>query len=76
MWSSTEADEVRASIKRLKKINLSKTSNQILENILLSFSYPPKGMSDKEFVKLKINWLVDNDRQDLIENFFKTKQRI
>ena len=64
MWSSTEADEVRASIKRLKKINLSKTSNQILENILLSFSYPPKGMSDKEFVKLKINWLVDNDRQD------------
>ena len=71
MWSSTEADEVRASIKRLKKINLSKTSNQILENILLSFSYPPKGMSDKEFVKLKINWLVDNDRQDLIENFLK-----
>ena len=71
MWSSTEADEVRASIKRLEKIKLSKTSNEILENILLSFSYPPIGMSEKEFVKLKINWLIENDRQDLIENFLK-----
>ena len=38
MWSSTNADEIRASLKRLKKIKLSKTSNEILENILLSFS--------------------------------------
>ena len=42
-----------------------------MENILLSFSYPPIGMSEKEFVKLKINWLIQNDRQDLIENFLK-----
>ena len=34
MWSSTKAEEVRASFKRLKKIKLSKTSNEILENIL------------------------------------------
>jgi len=71
MWSSTNADEIRASLKRLKKIKLSKTSNEILENILLSFSYPPKDMSNKEFVKLKINWLIENNREDLIENFLK-----
>ena len=71
MWSSTEAEEIRASFKRLEKIKLSETSNEILENILLSFSYPPIGMSEKEFVKLKINWLIQNDRQDLIENFLK-----
>ncbi len=71
MWSSTSADDVRSSIKRLKKIKLSKTSNEILENILLSFSYPPNGMQDKEFVELKINWLIENDRLDLIENFLK-----
>ena len=40
MWSSTKAEDVRASIKRLKKIKLSQTSNEILENVLLSFSYP------------------------------------
>ena len=39
MWSSTKGDDIKASIKRINKINLSKTSNEILENILLSFSY-------------------------------------
>ena len=71
MWTSTDAEDVRASIKRLKKINLSKTSNEILENVLLSFSYPPKGMKDEEFVNLKINWLFKNNRSELIENFIK-----
>ena len=71
MWSSTNAEDVIASIKRLKKIKLSKTSNDILEHIFLSFSYPPMGMSDKEFVKLKMNWLIENNRTELIEDFLK-----
>ncbi len=71
MWSSTSAEDVRSSIKRLKKINLSKTSNEILENILLSFSYPPNGMKEDEFVNIKVNWLIENNRSDLIENFLK-----
>ncbi len=74
MWSSTKAEDVRASLKRIKKINLSKTSNEILENILLSFSYPPMGMGNKEFVDLKINWMIENNRNDLIENFLKQNQ--
>ncbi len=69
MWSSTSSEEVKASLKRLKKIKLSKTSNEILENILLSFSYAPKGMEEKEFVSMKINWLFENNRSDLIESF-------
>ena len=71
MWSSTKAEDIRASLKRLKKIKLSKTSNEILESILLSYSYPPNGMKDDEFVDIKINWLIDNDRSDLIESFLK-----
>ncbi len=71
MWSSTKAEDVRASMKRLKKIKLSKTSNEILEKVLLSFSYPPNGMQNDEFVKLKIDWLIRNDRRDLIEDFLK-----
>ncbi len=71
MWSTTKADDVRASIKRIRKIKLSKTSNEILENILLSFSYPPKGMNEKEFVELKVNWLIENNRLDLLENFLR-----
>ena len=71
MWSTTKAEDVRSSIKRIKKINLSKTSNEILENVLLSFSYPPEGMEEKEFVNLKINWLIENNRINLLEEFLK-----
>ena len=74
MWSLTKAEDVRASIKRLKKIKLSRTSNDILEKVLMSFSYPPEGMSEKEFANLKINWLIENNRSNLIENFLKQNE--
>ena len=28
-------------------------------------------MNEKEFAQLKINWLIENDRTDLIESFLK-----
>ena len=71
MWSTTKADDLRASLKRLNKVKLSRSSNEILEAILFSFSYPPQDMTEKEFVNLKINWLIQNDREDLIEKFLK-----
>ena len=71
MWSSTKGEDIKASLKRIEEIKLSKTANQILERILLSFSYAPKGMSEDEFANLKINWLIKNRRSDLIESFLK-----
>ena len=71
MWSLTKGEDIKASLKRIEKIKLSKTANQILERILLSFSYAPKGMSEDEFANLKINWLIKNRRSDLIESFLK-----
>ena len=71
MWSTTKAEDLRSSLKRLDKIKLSKSSNEILEAILFSFSYPPKGMTENEFVDLKIEWLIKNERADLIESFLK-----
>ena len=63
MWSSTQADDLKASLNRINKISLSQTSEEILENVLLSFSYPPKGMSEKEFVKLKVDWLIKRSKK-------------
>ena len=74
MWSSTKAEDLRSSLKRLDKIELSKSSNDILEMILFSFSYPPQGMTEKEFNNLKINWLIKNDRAPLIESFLKQNE--
>ena len=75
MWSTTSADDFKSSLKRLNKIKLSKSSNEILEAILFSFSYPPKGMTENEFVNLKIDWLIRNDRIDLIESFLKQNEQ-
>jgi hypothetical protein len=74
MWSSTKAEDIKKTLKRIEKIKLSKTSNKILEKILLSFSYPPQDMSEKDFVNLKINWLIKNKRSDLIESFLKQNE--
>ena len=71
MWSTTKAEDLRSSLKRINKIELSKSSKEILEAILFSFAYPPKGMTEKEFVELKINWLIKNNKVDLIESFLK-----
>ena len=71
MWALTNAEDVRLSVKRINKINLSDTSEKIFENTFLSFAYPPRGMDEKEFINLKINWMIDNKRSDLIEKFLK-----
>ncbi len=71
MWSGTEAEDVRLSVSRINKIKLSNTATKLFENTILSFAYPPKGMDEKEFVDLKINWMIENRKIDLIEKFLK-----
>ena len=71
MWSGTQAEDIRSIIKRINKIKLSNTSQSFFENIFFSFAYPPPGMGDKEFVELKINWMIANNRSDLIEQSLK-----
>ncbi len=71
MWSSTKAEDVKASLKRLEKVKLSKTAHEIFERIILSFAYAPSGMKEEEFADLKIDWLIKNQRSNLIETFLK-----
>ena len=71
MWSQTDAENVRSSINRITKINLSSTSKKLFESTLFSFAYPPKGMDENEFIDFKINWMINNQRENLIEKFLK-----
>ncbi|MBD1150039.1 hypothetical protein IDH12_01425 [Pelagibacterales bacterium SAG-MED29] len=71
MWTQTEAENIRSSFNRINKIQLSNTATKLFENTILSFAYPPKGMDEKEFVNLKIDWMIENKRIDLIEKFLK-----
>ena len=71
MWAQTDAEKIRSSFNRINKISLSNIGTKIFENTILSLAYPPKGMDDKEFVDLKINWLIENKKVNLIERFLK-----
>ena len=71
MWSRTDAEKVRSSFKRINKIKLSNTASKLFESAILSIAHPPKGMDDKEFIDLKINWLIENKKIELIEQFLK-----
>tara|TARA_Y100001936_G_scaffold152105_1_gene148364 strand:- start:328 stop:1737 length:1410 start_codon:yes stop_codon:yes gene_type:complete len=61
-------------MKRINKIKLSNTATKLFESTILSIAYPPKGMEEKEFLDLKIGWLIENKRIDLIEKFLKQNQ--
>ena len=69
MWTLTDAEKIRSSFKRINKIQLSNTATELFENTVMSIAYPPKGMEDKEFVNLKIDWMIKNKKVNLIEKF-------
>ena len=71
MWSETSGENVHSILARINKLNLSSTATKLFENTIYSIAYPPKGMSDEEFIDLKINWMIQNKREDLIEKFLK-----
>ena len=75
MWSQTDAEDIRSSLKRINKIKLSKFAQNLFENTFFSYSYPPKGMDNKEFIDLKIDWMISNKRLNLIEESLKQNNK-
>ena len=70
MWSNTDGTSIKNTFKRITKIKLSNFSEQLFIDTIFTYSYPPKAnLSKQEFLKLKLNWLVDNNKIDLIEEF-------
>ena len=76
MWSSTDGDIIKDTLARIDKIKLSKFSEEIFVNTILTYSYPPKNkFSQDEFLKLKLNWLIKNNKINLIENFLNNNSQ-
>ena len=73
MWSSTDGAEIKKIFKRIEKVQLSSFSEKIFIDTIFTYSYPAKtNLSEEEFLKLKINWLIKNNKLDLIEKFLNT----
>ncbi len=69
MWSKTDGKNIQKTISRIDKLKLSETAESIFLNTLFSYSYPPENLSEKDFLDIKISWLIKNKKDDLIEQF-------
>ena len=70
MWVNSDGDSIKNTFNRISKINLSDFSEKLFEEVIFTYSYPPnKNLSQDEFLKFKINWLINNSKIELIENF-------
>ena len=68
MWSQTDGEDIKSSFKRINKINLSTSAEDIFIDTILTLSYTPsKNMTEEEFLELKINWLIKNEKDNLLE---------
>ncbi len=74
MWSNTNGEDIKSVFKRINKINLSKSAEDIFTETIMTYSYLPKGMSEEDFLNLKINWLIKNDKVNLLENFLNKNE--
>ena len=72
MWSETDGEDIKKTLKRINKLNLSKASEDLMFLVLFTNSYPPKKNLDaEEFLKIKINWLIKKKRILDLENLLK-----
>jgi len=67
MWLASDGEEVKKVLKRIDKLKLSRLSEDLLFQILFTNAYSPKiNLNSEEFLKIKINWLIEKNRiQDL-----------
>ncbi len=75
MWSNSNGDELRNIFLRLDKIDLSKDASELMKIVLLTNAYSPKNnISEKEFLKIRSNWLIKNSDLELIEEYLIKNQ--
>ena len=68
MWSQSDGEDIKRILKRINKLNLSPLSEDLLFQILFTNAYPPMAnLNSEEFLKIKINWLIEKKRiKDLV----------
>ena len=76
MWVKSDGKEIKDIFKRINKITLSNSAKELFTNIIVTYSYLPKNnMSDEEFLSLKINWLIKNEQDELLEKFLNKNEK-
>ena len=76
MWSNSDGDQLKDLFARITKLNLSEDASELMNiSILTNAHYPKKNITEKEFLKLKSDWLIKHSNFDLIREYLN-KNRI
>ena len=74
MWSNSDGDQLKNIFNKLEKIKLSKDAKELLNiSLLTNAHYPKNNISEKEFLKIRSDWLMRNSNLELIEEYFNKK---
>ena len=70
MWSNSNGDQLKYLFSNLDKINLSDDASELMNIVLLTNAYyPKKNISEKDFLKIKSDWLIKHNNLELIEEY-------
>ncbi|ARJ47404.1 hypothetical protein [Candidatus Pelagibacter sp. RS39] len=70
MWSNSNGDQLKYLFSNLAKIDLSQDASELMNIILLTNAYyPKKNISEKDFLKIKSDWLIKHNDLELIEEY-------
>ena len=70
MWSNSDGNQLKDLFGRITKLNLSDDASELMNiSILTNAHYPKKNITEKEFLKLKSDWLIKNSNFDLIKEY-------
>ena len=75
MWSNSNGDQLKYLFSNLANLKLSDDASNLMNiAILTNAYYPQKNMTEKEFLKIKSDWLIKNKDRDLIEEYLIKNQ--
>ena len=75
MWTNSNGDQLKNLFGRIAKLNLSEDAAELMNiSILTNANYPKNGITEKEFLKFKSDWLIKNSNLDLIEAYLSKNQ--
>jgi len=76
MWSASEGTRVKDTIERINKIKLSSYAEEIFINTLFTISsLPQQNMKEEEFINFKLDWLIKNQKDELISIFLNKNKK-
>ena len=77
MWVMSDGKDVKKILQKINKMRLSRFSEDLLFKVLFTNSYAPKiNLTSEDFLKIKIDWLIQKKRLKDLENLLKTNPTV